>query len=67
MRIFLASFAAALCVVAAGWSGLAAAKDKVKISDMPVVKTMDKSSPKVMNNVSAPRDAASGQATGKRR
>jgi type VI protein secretion system component Hcp len=67
MRIFLALFAAALCVLATGWSGPATAKDKAKVSEIPVVKTIDKSSPKMMNNVSAPRDTATGQATGKRR
>jgi hypothetical protein len=66
-RIFLALCAAALCGVAVGWSVSADAKDKAKVSEIPVVKTMDKSSPKVMNNVSAPRDAATGQASGKRR
>jgi type VI protein secretion system component Hcp len=65
-RIFLASFAAAL-LVAMGWSVSADAKDKAKISEMPVVKTMDKSSPKLMDKATAPRDAATGQATGKRR
>jgi hypothetical protein len=36
--------------------------------DIPIVKTVDKSSPKLMMNKStAPRDAATGQASGKRK
>jgi hypothetical protein len=58
--------AAMLCLVATGWS--AVAKDKVQQKDIPIVKTVDKSSPKLMMNKStAPRDAATGQASGKRK
>ena len=68
MRISLRSgIAAMLCLVASGWSVPSTAKDKVQQKDIPIVKTVDKSSPKLMMNKStAPRDAATEQASGKR-
>jgi hypothetical protein len=59
--------AAMLCLAATAWSGPTAAKDKVQPKDIPITKTIDKSSPKLMTTKStAPRDAATGQASGKR-
>ena len=61
MRKSLAlSMAAALCVAAAGWSVPAAAKSKVKHSDIVVVKKVDKASP-VMMQKSAPNQATTSQ------
>ena len=54
------STAAALCVVAAGWSVPAAAKSKVKYSDIVVVKKADKSSPMMMQK-SSPNQATTSQ------
>jgi hypothetical protein len=69
MRISLRlGIAAMLCLVASGWSVPTTAKDKVQQKDIPIVKTVDKSSPKLMMNKStAPRDAATGQASGERK
>ena len=61
------SSAAMLCLAAALWTGPTAAKDKVQTKEIPVTKTIDKSSPKLMTTKpTAPRDAATGQASGKR-
>jgi len=58
--------AAAFFVVAvAACPGPADAKGK-KVSDIPVTKTTDKASPTLMRSITAPRDAATGQASGKR-
>ena len=55
--------AAAACPSAA----VAKSKDKVQHNDISVTKATDKSSPQLFRSVTAPRDAATGQATGKRR
>lgn len=55
--------AAAACPSAA----VAKSKSRVQHSDISVTKVTDKSSPKLFRSVTAPRDAATGQATGKRR
>jgi hypothetical protein len=41
-------------------------KDKPKVSDISVTKQSDKASPILMRSNSAPRDLATGQASGKR-
>ena len=63
--IVLAAAALFVVAVAAG-SSPASAKDKPKVSEIPVTKKIDKSSPTLMRSISAPRDAATGQASGKR-
>ena len=58
MRKALAlSMATAVCVAAVGWSVPAAAKSKVKFSDITVTKKVDKSSPALMKS-SSPRGTA---------
>jgi type VI protein secretion system component Hcp len=58
MHKFLAlSMATALCVAAAGWSAPAAAKSKVKFSDIAITKKVDKSSPAMMKS-SSPQGTA---------
>jgi hypothetical protein len=58
MRKALAlSTAAALGVAAAGWSVPAAAKSKVKFSDITITKKVDKSSPAMMKS-SSPQGTA---------
>jgi type VI protein secretion system component Hcp len=53
MRKALAlSAATAVCVAAAGWSVPAAAKSKVKFSDISITKKVDKSSPALMKSAS---------------
>lgn len=53
MRKALAlSMATAVCVAAVGWSVPAAAKSKVKFSDITVTKKVDKSSPALMKSAS---------------
>ena len=57
MRISLRlGIAAMLCLVASGWSVPTTAKDKVQQKDIPIVKTVDKSSPKLMMNKSTALD-----------
>jgi type VI protein secretion system component Hcp len=56
--------AAALFAAAAACTIPAVAKPKV--SEIPVTKTTDKASPKLFRSNTAPRDAATGQASGKR-
>ena len=59
----LSAAAAAACPSAA----VAKSKAKVQHSEISVTKVTDKSSPNLFRSVTAPRDAATGQATGKRR
>ena len=67
MRESIVLTAAALFVVAAALCPSPAnAKDKPKVSDISVTKTTDKASPTLMRSITAPRDAATGQASGKR-
>jgi len=56
--------AAALFAAAAACPSPAESKDKPKVSDISVTKTTDKASPTLMRT--APRDVATGQASGKR-
>ena len=65
MRESIVLTVAALFVVAAALCPSPAnAKDKPKVSDISVTKTTDKASPTLMRT--APRDVATGQASGKR-
>jgi hypothetical protein len=59
--------AAMFAAAAAVCPGTAFARDKTRVqhNDIPVTKLSDKASPKLLR-ATAPRDAASGQATGKR-
>jgi hypothetical protein len=57
--------AASFVVAAAACPSPANAKDKPKVSDISVTKTTDKASPILMRST-APRDVATGQASGKR-
>jgi len=65
MRKSIVLAVAALFVAAAAYSSSANAKDKPKVSDISVTKTTDKASPTLMRST-APRDVATGQASGKR-
>jgi type VI protein secretion system component Hcp len=60
--------AAVFVVAAAACPSPAAAKskNKPKVSEISVTKTTDKASPSLMRSTTAPRDAATGQASGKR-
>jgi type VI protein secretion system component Hcp len=63
------TIAAVFVVAAAACPSAAVAKSKKstpKVSDIPVTKTTDKASPSLMRSTTAPRDAATGQASGKR-
>jgi type VI protein secretion system component Hcp len=64
MRKSIVLTAAALFAAAAVSPIPAVAKPKV--SDISVTKTADKASPKLFRANTAPRDAATGQASGKR-
>jgi type VI protein secretion system component Hcp len=64
MRKSIVLTAAALFAAAAACPSPAESKDKPKVSDISVTKTTDKASPTLMRT--APRDVASGQASGKR-
>jgi hypothetical protein len=64
MRKWIVFTAVALFAAAAACPSPAESKDKPKASDIAVTKTYDKSSPTLMR--SAPRDSATGQASGKR-
>jgi len=64
MRKSIVFTAAALFAAAAAYPIPAVAKPKV--SEIPVTKTTDKASPKLFRANTAPRDAATGQATGRR-
>ena len=66
MRKSIVLTTAAVFVVAAACPSPALSKDKPKVSEIAVTKTVDKSSPKLMRATTAPRDAATGQASGKR-
>jgi len=66
MRKSTVLIAAALFVVGVAVCPNAAAAKGKKLSDIPVTKTTDKASPTPMRSIRAPRDAATGQATGKR-
>ena len=58
-------FTVAAVFVAAACPVPAESKGKPKVSEIPVTKTYDKSSPTLMRST-APRDSATGQASGKR-
>ena len=64
MRKSIVLTAAALFAAAAACPIPAESKDKPKVSDISVTKTTDKASPTLMRT--APRDVATGQASGKR-
>jgi type VI protein secretion system component Hcp len=64
MRKSIVLTAAALFAAAAACPSPAESKDKPKVSDISVTKTTDKASPTLMRT--APRDVATGQASGKR-
>ena len=64
MRKSIVWTAAALFATAAACPIPAVAKPKV--SEISVTKTTDKASPKLLRTNTAPRDAATGQASGKR-
>jgi type VI protein secretion system component Hcp len=64
MRKSIVLTAAALFAAAAACPSPAESKDKPKVSDISVTKTTDKASPTLMRT--APRDIATGQASGKR-
>jgi type VI protein secretion system component Hcp len=64
MRKSIVLTAAALFAAAAACPTPAVAKPKV--SDITVTKKPDKASPTLMRSITAPRDAATGQASGKR-
>jgi type VI protein secretion system component Hcp len=64
MRKSIVLTAAALFAAAAACPSPAESKDKPKVSDISVTKTTDKASPILMRT--APRDVATGQASGKR-
>ena len=66
MRKSIVLAVAALFVAAAAYPSPANAKDKPKVSDISVTKTTDKASPTLMRSTTAPRDVATGQASGKR-
>jgi type VI protein secretion system component Hcp len=67
MRKSIVLTAAALFVAAAASCPSSAnAKNKPKVSDISVTKTTDKASPTLMRSITAPRDVATGQASGKR-
>jgi hypothetical protein len=66
MRKSIVLTTAALFVAAtAACPSPAESKDKPKVSDISVTKTTDKASPTLMRST-APRDVATGQASGKR-
>jgi len=65
MRKSIVLTAAALFAAAAACPSPTNAKDKPKVSDISVTKTTDKASPILMRST-APRDVATGQASGKR-
>jgi len=67
MRKSIVSAAAALFALAGALCpSPAVCKDKPKVSDITVTKQTDKSSPILMRSNTAPRDVATGQASGKR-
>ena len=66
MRKSIVLTAAALFAAAAACPIPAESKDKPKVSDISVTKTTDKASPTLMRSTTAPRDVATGQASGKR-
>jgi type VI protein secretion system component Hcp len=67
MRKSIVLTAAALFVAAAALCpSPASSKNKPKVSDITVTKTTDKASPTLMRSTTAPRDVATGQASGKR-
>ena len=66
MRKSIVLAVAALFVAAAAYPSPANAKDKPKVGDISVTKTTDKASPTLMRSTTAPRDVATGQASGKR-
>ncbi len=57
----------AAAAVACPSSAVAKSKGRVQHNDISVTKATDKSSPQLFRSITAPRDAATGQATGKRR
>ena len=63
MRKSIVLTAAALFAAAAACPIPAESKDKPKVSDISVTKTTDKASPTLMRST-APRDVATGQASG---
>jgi hypothetical protein len=65
MRKSIVLTVAALFAAAAACPTPAESKDKPKVSEITVTKTTDKSSPTLMRST-APRDVATGQASGKR-
>jgi len=65
MRKWIVFAAVVLFAAAAACPSPAESKDKPKVSDIAVTKTYDKSSPTLMRST-APRDSATGQASGKR-
>jgi len=66
MRESIVLTAAALFVVGVAVCPSPADAKGRKLSDIPVTKTTDKASPTLMRSIRAPRDAATGQASGKR-
>ena len=66
MRKWIVFTAVALFAAAAACPSPAESKDKPKVSEIPVTKTTDKASPKLFRANTAPRDAATGQAKGRR-
>jgi type VI protein secretion system component Hcp len=65
MRKSIVWTVAALFAAAAACPTPAESKDKPKVSEITVTKTTDKASPTLMRST-APRDVATGQASGKR-
>jgi hypothetical protein len=65
-RSIVLAAAALFAMVAALCPSPAVCKDKPKVSDISVTKQSDKASPILMRSNSAPRDLATGQASGKR-
>jgi hypothetical protein len=69
MRKSIVLTTAAVFVVAAAACpspAVAKSKNKPNVSEISVTKTTDKASPSLMRSTTAPRDAATGQASGKR-
>jgi hypothetical protein len=66
MRKSIVLTVAALFAAAAACPSPAESKDRPKVSDITVTKKHDKSTSTLMRSTTAPRDVATGQASGKR-